>query len=136
MNPGQLNRRVKFIELTSAKNEYGGTTPQRTTALETWGSLSPVRQYNQIAIEAGATAGNGDIILIIRYRNAFEPKINMLFIDKQTPDVVYTIKSILPYYPGSKVTFENSDTKPYQNKYFIYIVGVKTEDSWINGSYS
>lgn len=136
MNPGQLNRRIIFTQLTNTKNEYGGTTSHPTTVLETWGSLSPIRQYNQIAIEAGASAANGDIILIIRYRNSFQPAINMLFMDEQSPQIVYTIKSILPYYPGTKVTFENASTKPYQNKLFIYIVGVKTDNSWINGSYS
>lgn len=136
MNPGKLNKRIRFQLITNTKNQFGGTTPVVTNSLVTWGSLSPIRQYNQVAIEAGATVLNGDIILIIRYRKGWQPLKNMLFMDESTPNIVYIIKSILPYYPGIKTTFENSQNKPYQDKLFIYIVGVKTENSWINGSYS
>lgn len=136
MNPGKLNRRIHFQLLTNQKNEYGGTTPVISEELTTWGSLEPIRQYNQIAIEAGATALNGDRILTIRYRDSWKPKENMLFMDESNPNDVFAIKSILPYYPGTKSTFQNTQNKPYQDKLFIYILGVKTDNSWINGSYS
>lgn len=132
MNPGKLNRRIKFIELTHVENEYGGTTPQQTASLTTWGSLEPIRQYNQIAIEAGATAENGDRILIIRYRQSWQPTTNMLFVNESEDDIVYTVKSILPYYPGYNRNTLRDENKVFQDKEYIYIVGVRTDNSWIN----
>lgn len=132
MNPGKLNRRIQFIELTSQKNEYGGTTPFQTPSIETWGSLEPIRQYNQIAIEAGATAENGDRIMVIRYRASWQPKVNMLFVNQSEPGIVYTIKSISPYYPGTVSNFQNKQETVYQDQKYIYIVGIRTDNSWIN----
>lgn len=132
MNPGKLNRRLQFIELTNQKNEYGGTTALQTPTIETWGSLEPIKQYNQIAIEAGATAENGDRIAIIRYRASWKPKVNMLFVNQSEPGIVYTIKSISPYYPGAIANFQNKQESVYQDREYIYIVGIRTDNSWIN----
>ncbi len=133
MNPGKLNTRITFSEITSTKNIYGGTTPTRTDILTTWGSLEPVKAFNQIALEAGATVMNEDRICVIRYRASFTPKANMQFRDDNNEGVVYTIKSITPYYPSTLSRVPNG---PYQDKLYVYIVGVKTDDSWINGHYS
>jgi SPP1 family predicted phage head-tail adaptor len=132
MNPGKLNKRIQFIELTNVKNNYGGTTPVQTPSIETWGSLEPIRQYNQMAIEAGATAENGDRIMIVRYRKGWQPKANMLFVNLTEPNIVYTIKTISPYYPGTKAIFQNAQDSVYQDQQYIYVVGVRTDNSWIN----
>lgn len=132
MNPGKLNRRIKFISLSSTKNEYGGTTPVQTPEITTWGSLEPIKQYNQMAIEAGATTENGDRILVIRYRASWQPKANMLFVNESEDNIVYTIKSILPYYPGFNRNTLRDENKVFQDKEYIYIVGIRTDNSWIN----
>lgn len=125
MNPAKLNHRIKFSQLTATQDEYGGVTPAPVELLTTWGDLQPIRQYNQAAIEAGASVLNGDKQLIIRYRNAFTPAKDMIFEDLNTPGDIYTVHAILPYYQGAKNTFQNLNEKVYKDKNFIYIVGVK-----------
>jgi SPP1 family predicted phage head-tail adaptor len=125
MNPGVFNKRIKFIQVSSTQNEFGGAAPIETDILTTWGSLEPVRQYNQWAIEAGASVLNQDRILKIRYRESFQPSKSMLFIDESAPDTAYTIHAISPYWPGTKTGFEVADDKVYQDKRYLYIVGVK-----------
>lgn len=132
MNPGTLNRRIKFIQQTSVQNEYGGTEPVFTDLITTWGRIEPVRQYNQFALSAGASVLNGDVTLIIRFRNDFSPAVNMLFQDvsKDMFPQVYTIKAISEYDPGTKSGFQVADNKPYNHSWYIYIVGVKMDNSY------
>lgn len=127
MNPGQFNKRITFMQQSYTTNDSGGTTPSLTDILTTWGSLEPFRQYNQAAIEAGANVAHGDRILKIRYRNSFQPDKTMQFRDEAAPDVYYTIASIIPYWPGTKTTFENSQETVYHDKNFVYIVGIKVD---------
>jgi len=42
-----------------------------------------------------------------------------------TPGDIYTIHAILPYYPGTKSAFQNSSSKTYKDKNFVFILGVK-----------
>lgn len=132
MNPGKLNKRIKFIQLVNNDDGYGGTNPTYTDILTTWGALEPIRQYNQLAIEAGASVLNEDTTLIIRARNGFRPDKSMLFTDQSDPTKVWAIKSVLPYYPGTKQGFESKQDAVYHDKEFVYIVGIKTEDSYVN----
>lgn len=135
MNPGKLNHRIRFIQLTQTQNEYLGSevtgVPVICSDIEptdvTWGDLQPIRQYNQLALEAGASVLNGDKILIIRYRKTWQPEKDMLFEDITNAGIFYTIHAILPYYQGAKATFQNTDETPYQDKVFIYILGIKRQ---------
>jgi SPP1 family predicted phage head-tail adaptor len=136
MNPGQFNKRIKFIKITGTPDIYGGRIATYTDFLTTWGSLEPMRQYNQLSFAAGTSELNEDVILKLRYRESFRPDKTFLFVDVSDPTEInapiYSIKSVLPYYPGTKIGFENNQETAYQNKLFIYIIGVKTEDSYLN----
>ena len=119
MNPGQFNHRIKFTELVaSTPGATGAVTvnhipvvcSQTAPTDTTWGSLEPIKQWNQVAIEAGASVLNGDRVLVLRYRDGWQPTKNMIFEDMEHPGDVYTVHSILPYYPGSKSTFQNKQT--------------------------
>jgi head-tail adaptor len=136
MNPGKLNHRIKFSQQTGTPiNEYGGSTPVYTPAVcsdtvptdVTWGSLEPIKQWNQAAIEAGANILNGDKVLIIRYRKNFTPTKSMIFEDLNNPGDIFTVHSILPYYPGSKSSFENNQQTVYKDQVFVFILGKKRD---------
>lgn len=134
MNPGKLNHRIRFAEKGVASTDaYGGVTVSETPCVVseveptdvTWGSLEPIRQYNQAALEAGANILRGDKTLIIRYRNNWQPKKDMIFEDLNNAGDIYTVHAILPYWPGTKPGFQNSQDTVYRDKNYIYIVGVK-----------
>lgn len=139
MNPGQFNKRIKFLQETTTQNQYLGAETVLTPVTNvssggsdnsvTFGSLEPIRQYHQFAIEAGASVLNQDIILKIRKRAGFEPTKSMVFQnvsdpDNENPDT-YTILTILPYWPGAKAAFQNNQESVYHDEYFLYIIGVK-----------
>lgn len=145
MNPGQLNKRVQFLTNTSTKNDYGGTqyiTEPCSNVSDgiddsvTWGSLEPYRQYKQLTETADIAQLDSAIVLKIRYRNSFTPTKSMLFRDVSDPNEIepplYSIQSILPYFPGAKQSFQASNDVVFQNKKFVWIVGIKTDQSYIN----
>lgn len=143
MNPGQLNRRVQFFENISTQNDYGGTeyvtqpcpnVSQGTDTSVTWGSLEPYRQYKQLTETADVAQLDSAIVLKIRYRESFTPTKSMLFRDISDTDgqQLYAIQSILPYYPGAKQSFQAANDVVFNPKKFIWIVGVKTDNSYIN----
>lgn len=126
MNPGKLNHRIKFIQLTGSNPDvYGGVNEIQTEILTTWGSLEPLKQYQQYALEGAASILNGDKILVIRQRNSFKPLKDMLFEDLNNMGDIYTIHSILPYWPGTKVAFENNQSQTYRDNFYTFILGVK-----------
>lgn len=125
MNPGKLNHRIKFTQLTgSTLDEYGGVTAIQTDVRTTWGSLEPIKQYQQYSLQGAASVLNGDKILIIRKTKEFTPSKDMLFEDLNNGDV-YTIHSILPYWPGTSVGFQSNQQTTYQDNFFIFILGIK-----------
>jgi hypothetical protein len=145
MNPGQLNRRVQFFTNTSTENEFGGSSyitepcygvSEGADSSVTWGSLEPYRQYKQIRETADITQLDSAIVLKIRYRNGFTPNKSMLFRDiSDLPtgeQPMYVIQSILPYYPGAKQSFQSNADVVYNIRKFIWIVGVKTDNSYLN----
>lgn len=120
MNPAKLNHRIKFIGLSEpTADEYGGVTAIETDLLTTWGSLVPIKQNNQLALEAGASVLNGDKVLIIRKRNSFTPAKDMKFQDLNNPDDFYTVHSILP------IVESQTKNTPFNDKWYIQILGVK-----------
>lgn len=137
MNPGKLNHRIKFSQEVSSANPNGSggqvitfepvvcsdTAPTDTT----WGDLQPIKQYNQLAIEAGASLLNGDKMLVMRYRKNFTPTKSMIFEDLNNPGDVYTVHSISPYYPGQKAAFQNTESTVYKDQVFIFILGKKRD---------
>ncbi len=135
MNPGKLNHRIKFSQEVATANDFGGQTvtfvpvvcSETTPTDTTWGDLQPIKQYNQLAIEAGASLLNGDKILIIRYRKNFQPTKSMIFEDLNNPGDAYTVHSISPYYPGQKAAFQNTEQKVYKDNVFIFILGKKRD---------
>lgn len=119
MNPGELNHKITFFQLSgSGPDEFGGRTAIQTEILTTWGSLVPLKQNQQLALEGAASVLNGDKILIIRNRNSFKPAKDMIFQDLNTPEDIYTIHSILPYWPGNK-------NQNFQDNFFTFILGIK-----------
>lgn len=126
MNPGKLNHRIKFTQLTgSTPDEFGGVTAIQTELLTTWGSLEPIKQYQQYSLQGAASILNGDKILIIRNRAAFTPAKDMIFEDLNNAGDVYTIHSILPYWPGTSVGFQSNQQTTYRDNFFTFILGIK-----------
>lgn len=134
MNPGKLNHRIKFTQTSSsAPDQFGGVDEILTPVIcsetiptdVTWGSLEPIKQYNQLAIEAGASILNGDKILVIRYRKNFVPTKSMIFEDLNNPGDIFTVHSITPYYPGTKAIYQNSQETVYKDQLFVFILGIK-----------
>jgi len=132
MNPAKLNHRIRFAQLSSTTDQYGGNTATESPVVvtdtgsdTTWGGLEPIRQYQQAGLEAYASVLNESKILTIRFRSFFTPTKDMIFEDLNTPGDIYTIHSILPYWPGAKVTFQNLDDKVYKDRNFVFILGVK-----------
>jgi hypothetical protein len=133
MNPGKLNHRIRFMQETVSFDDAGGQTITTTPVVcsqtdptdVTWGDLQPIKQWNQLALEAGASVLDGDRTLVIRWRASFYPKKDMLFEDLNNPGDIYTVHSILPYYPGSKSTFQNTDAAVYKDQVFVFILGKK-----------
>lgn len=136
MNPGKLNHRIKFSIETSTENPSGGSAVTVVPCVcsdtaptdVTWGDLQPMSRagvYNQLSVELGATAFNESKILVIRYRKTFTPTKAMIFEDLNYPGDVYTVHSIVPYYPGTKSTFQNSQSMVYKDNVYVFIVGIK-----------
>ncbi len=145
MNPGQFNRRIQFFQNISTQNEYGGTeyitqpcpgVSEGADTSVTWGSLEPYRQYKQLTEVADISQLDSAIVLKIRYRDSFKPDKSMLFRDiSDIPNgeqPMYAIQSILPYYPGAKSSFQAANDVVFNIRKFIWIVGVKTDNSYIN----
>lgn len=128
MNPGKLNHRIRFIQLTQTQNEYLGSEVAEMPVIcsdiaptdVTWGDLQPIRQNDQLALEAGASVLNGDRVLKIRYRASWQPEKDMLFEDATESGIKYTVHSILPY-------DEKNKNGVFQDKKFIYILGIKRQ---------
>lgn len=129
MNAGRLNKRIKFIGLSSTDDGSGGSVSTETDLITTWGALEAMNMGRTVqqATEAGISVLNETRILIIRYRASFTPTKDMLFVDMDFPDEKYTIVSSTPYWPGSKTGFEAKDDVAFQNKRYIYILGVKRD---------
>lgn len=134
MNAGKLNHRIKFSQIISGvPDEFGGITPtiipvvcSETSPTDvTWGSLEPIKQWNQQAMEAGANVFNGDKMLVIRYRSNFTPTKSMIFEDLNNPGDMYDIHSIIPYWPGAKQTFQGTKDPVYKDQVYIFILGKK-----------
>lgn len=145
MNPGQFNKRIQFLKNISTKNEFGGTqyitepctnVSEGTDTSVTWGSLEPYRQYKQLVETAGVSELDGAIVLKIRFRDSFYPDKSMTFRDISDPNeidpVIYSIQAILPYYPGAKQSFQSTTDVVFKNKNFVWVVGIKTDNSYIN----
>lgn len=135
MNPAKLNHRIRFSQLIGSEpDEFGGVnvvyepvecSTNTTDTSVTWGSLEPIKQYQQMSLEGSASVLNGDKILVIRYRKNFTPAKDMIFEDLNTPGDIYTIHSILPYWPGTASSFQNTQNKVYKDTNFVFILGIK-----------
>ncbi len=133
MNAGQFNHRIKFSKEVTTLDQYGGGAPELIPEYvsdtypndTTWGALEPIKQWNQMALQLGETDFNQTRILTLRYRNNWQPEKDMVFEDLNHAGDIYTIHSILPYYPGSKSTFQNSQKTVYKDNVYIFIVGIK-----------
>lgn len=133
MNPGKLNHRLQFSQEVSTQNIYGGADiilmpvvcSQTVPTNVTWGSVEPIKQWNQVAMEAGASVLNGDRQIVIRYREMFYPTKSMIIEDLNNPGDIYTVHSILPYYPGTKSTFQNTEKTVYKDQVFVFILAKK-----------
>lgn len=134
MNPGQLNHRIKFSLETATQNASGGSSVSYTPVVcsdtvptdVTWGDLQPISsRYKELAVELGATVFNTSKMLRIRYRKNFTPTKAMIFEDLNYPGDIYIIHSILPYYPGTKSTFQNNQQTVYKDNVWVYIIGIK-----------
>jgi hypothetical protein len=130
MNPGKLNHRLKFSLQVSDINDSGGATVTTIPVVisdtvptdTTWGSLEPIKQWEQVRLEGFATVLDSDRVAIIRYRKSVTITKNMIFEDLNNPGAEYTIHSILPYQPGSKSTFQNTDQQVYKDQVYVFIL--------------
>lgn len=81
MNPGELKYPIDIYSVHSVRNASGGSMPSIICAypsISTRAKKEPVRSNNQLAIEAGASVFNEDMIFTIRDRAGFTPHKNML----------------------------------------------------------
>jgi len=130
MNPGKLNHRLKFSQQVSIPNDSGGATVTTTPVVisdtvptdTTWGSLEPIKQWEQVRLEGFATVLDSDRVAVIRYRKSVQITKSMIFEDLNNPGNVYTVHSILPYQPGSKSTFQNTDQQVYKDQVYVFIL--------------
>lgn len=130
MNPGKLNHRLKFSQQVSSKNDSGGATVTTIPVVisdsaptdTTWGSLEPIKQWEQVRLEGFATVLDSDRVAIIRYRQSVQITKSMIFEDLNNPGNVYTVHSILPYQPGTKSTFQNIDQQVYKDQVYVFIL--------------
>jgi hypothetical protein len=136
MNIGKLNHRLRFAQLSNGPvSPSGGYSVIETPCVcststptdQTWGSCEPYREYHQKVMEADATVLNSSRLVVIRYRNMWQPLKDMIFEDMNTPGDIYTIHSVTPYYPGAKVTFQSSQDTVYKDKEYVFILGTKRE---------
>jgi len=133
MNPGKLNHRLRFSQEVSAQNSAGGYSVSEIAVIcsdtaptdTTWGSVEPIKQWNQQAMEAGANVFNGDRMIVIRWRGMFTPTKSMLIYDLNNPGDVYTVHSLLPFDPGTKAAFQNNQQVTYKDQKFVFILGKK-----------
>src|SRR4051812_42818054 len=95
MNPGKLNHRLQFKKQVSTRNSSGGSivsytdlvVSETTPTNVTWGSLEPIKQWNQLAIETGASVMTQDRVAIVRYRNLFGSNPGAFFKDTEFEDL-------------------------------------------------
>lgn len=93
IDPGQLRHTLIFTIETATDNGSGGTTVLEQTLLNTKGAVKEISQYNQMALQAGATVFNGDKFFIIRNRDGFYPSKVMKIIND---GIRYTIHGVIP----------------------------------------
>lgn len=135
MNPGKLNHRLKFSQQTGMSNTSGGTTVSLSPLVlsdtaptdVTWGSLEPIKQWNQLVMNAAASVLDQDRICIIRYRVLFGSSPAIFFKDTEfedlnNPGIFYMVHSVLPYQPGSKSTFQNTDQQVYKDNVWVFML--------------
>lgn len=130
MNPGKLNHRLKFSQQVSSKNDSGGAAVTTIPVVisdsaptdTTWGSLEPIKQWEQVRLEGFATVLDSDRVAIIRYRQSVQITKSMIFEDLNNPGNIYTVHSILPYQPGTKSSFQNTDQQVYKDQVYVFIL--------------
>jgi len=76
-DPGRLTSKIDFVTYTTEDNGSGGTNETETILLSTWAGKDKVSDYNQMAIQAGATIENKPTYFTIRNRNNFYPNKTM-----------------------------------------------------------
>ena len=91
-DPGRLRNPVLFLQEQPFDDGFGGTTVSEVEVLSTFAGKERISQYNQMALEAGATVFNGDAFFIIRHRSSFYPQKDMKL--KNNGDE-YTIKGVV-----------------------------------------
>lgn len=77
-DPGRLNRKISFVKYVSAKQPSGGTVQAENVLLNTFAGQDKVSDYNQMAIQAGATIENKPTYFTIRNRAGFYPDKTMI----------------------------------------------------------
>lgn len=76
-DPGRLRHRINFFEEQGLDNGSGGTTVNEIILLTTFAGKEKINQYNQLALQAGASVFNGDTYFVIRNRKEFYPEKDM-----------------------------------------------------------
>ena len=76
-DPGRLTSKISFVTFSTVNTPSGGTTETETILLNTWAGKDKVSDYNQMAIQAGATIQNKPTYFVIRNRKNFYPDKTM-----------------------------------------------------------
>lgn len=76
-DPGRLTDKISIIQNQITELPSGGTEEQEAILLSTWAGRDKVSDYNQMAIQAGATIENRPTYFTIRNRNNFYPDKTM-----------------------------------------------------------
>lgn len=88
-DPGDFRHKLLFYDESTTTNQYGSQKlslilTEGIPPVGTWSKRDNIKDYNQFAIQAGATIGSEDKIFTIRFRKGFYPKKAMLIKDYRT----------------------------------------------------
>jgi SPP1 family predicted phage head-tail adaptor len=92
MNPGKLDRRVKFGIFISVENIYQDYDIVFHTQLETWANVKPFDGSRQL--EAGEQVINQSVRFTTRYRKDFQPTKDMRILYEGNYYTIHSIRDI------------------------------------------
>lgn len=99
LDPGRFRYNISFYEqVANIDLQFGDQTPVETLSLQTRAIMErietrPASVYNQLFISAGMTINAGDLYYVIRNRQGWVPKKDMIAV---VSDVRYKIRGIIP----------------------------------------
>lgn len=91
-DPGRLIYPIEFYQEVTTNTPSGGTSVALTLLLTTKAARVKISEFDQLALNAGATSMNGDYWYVIRKRNGFYPAKDM---EVKVNGATYIIRGII-----------------------------------------